>query len=279
MNRSFPRWVLVLMLVMASGPALANPPEELHLGSVAMDVPAEMVRRLTPLTDYLSRKTGLRISFRASPNLGSAVNDLGRDFTQIAYLTPVAYLEAREKYKARPLVAPLTHGKSTFHLVIAVRRDSPYVQPKDLRGKRFAFGDPQALLQRAVVVGSGIRLEELGGYEFLRHYDNIAKAVLNGDFEAGILKDTLFEEFAPRGLRQIYVSPPLPGYLFAVSERVPAATVAKLEAALLELKASNPEHRLILQALDKGYDGFVRVEDRDYDLIRTLIAPFQTARP
>jgi phosphonate transport system substrate-binding protein len=259
--------------------AQASERQELVLGSVAMDVPAEMVRRLTPLADYLGRSIGMSVHFRAAPNLGSAVDDLGKDSTQIAYLTPVAYIEAREKYGVRPLVAPLTRGKSTFTLVIAVRKDSPWQRPQDLRGKRFAFGDPKALLQRAVVVGSGIRLEEFARYEFLRHYDNIAKAVLNDDFDAGILKDTVFEEFEPRGLRRLYTSPPLPSYVFAVSGRLPAQTVARLQAAFLALDPRNAEHRAVLNALDPGYDGFEKVEDREYDLVRKLIAPFRGTGP
>ena len=129
--------------------------EGLYLGSVAMDVPAAMVQRLTPLTAYLSKKTGLKVSFRASPNLGSAVNELGKDVTQIAYLTPVAYIEAQDKYKAKPLVSPLTHGKSTFNLVVAVHQDSNIQNMTDLIGKSFALGDEKALLQRAVVVNGG----------------------------------------------------------------------------------------------------------------------------
>ncbi len=73
-------------------------PVSVEMGSVAMDVPAEMIRRLTPLSEYISLKTGLNITFRASPNLASAVDDMGAGSTQIAYLTPVAYIEAHEKY-------------------------------------------------------------------------------------------------------------------------------------------------------------------------------------
>ncbi len=266
-----------LALIAAS--AHATEPPELYLGSVAMDVPAAMVQRLTPLTQYLSRKTGIRISFRASPDLGSAVNEIGRDYTQIAYLTPVAYIEAREKFRVQPLVAPLTHGKSTFHLVLAVRRDSGLTSVNSLRGKSFAFGDEKALLQRAVVVNAGIKLHEFSRYAFLKHYDNIAKAILNGDFDAGILKDTLYEKFEPQGLRKVHTSPPLSSYVFAVSERLPPETVRKLRSAFLELKPDNPEHRAVLRELDQGYDGFVAVEDRDYDLIRKLIAPFQQPTP
>jgi phosphonate transport system substrate-binding protein len=265
----------LLLCIAASVVQAANGPQELYLGSVAMDVPAEMVKRLTPLTQYLTKQTGINVSFRASPNLGSAVNELGKDFTQIAYLTPVAYIEAHDKFRAQPLVSPLTHGKSTFTLVIAVRRDSPFQTMEDLRGRTFAFGDQKALLQRAVVVGGGVKLEEFSRYSFLKHYDNIAKAVLNKDFDAGILKDTIFDEFEPKGLRRLYTSPRLSSYLFAVSGLVPPETAKKLRDAFMALNAKNPEHSAILKGLDQGYDGFEPVEDKDYDAIRKLIAPFQ----
>lgn len=240
-----------------------------------MDVPVVMIQRLTPLAQYLSAKTGLKVSFRASPNLDSAASELGNNITQIAYLTPVAYLGAHKKYDARPLVAPLTHGKSTFKLVVVTREDSPIKTMRDLRGKSFAFGDEKAILQRAVVTDGGINLEEFSRFAFLNHYDNIAKAVLNKDFDAGILKDTIADEFKSKGLRVIYSSPPLPPYLFAVSNKLPEATADKLRKALLELRTDTPEHKSILNNLDQGYDGFVETNDRNYDEIRKLVAPFK----
>lgn len=262
-------------LFTTSAHAAPPAPDEIYLGSVAMDVPAAMVQRLTPLTAYLSKKTGLKVSFRASPNLDSAVNELGKDLTQIAYLTPVAYIEAHDQYKAKPLVSPLTHGKSTFNLVVVVPQDSNIQNMADLKGKSFALGDEKALLQRAVVVNGGINLNQFSRFGFLKHYDNIAKAVLNKDFDAGILKDTIYEKFAGKGLRKIHTSPPLSSYLFAVNERLPDESVKKLRAAFLELNADNPESKAILKQLDQGYDGFVVTEDKEYDEVRKLIAPFQ----
>ena len=255
--------------------ATENQRQDLYLGSVAMDIPAAMVKRLTPLAKYLSAQTGYNISFRASANLESAVDDLGKGHTQIAYLTPVAYLEAHEKYKALPLVSPLTRGKSTFTLVIAVKKDSPVKTMQDLRGKKFAFGDKNALLQPAVVVEAGINLEDFSSYDYLNHYDNIAKAILNDDFDAGILKDTVAEKFEPKGLRIIHTSPPLPSYLFAVRSNLSPKTFAKLKKAMLALDTDTVESKAVLNALDQGYTGFAPVEDQDYDVIRKLIAPFR----
>ena len=268
------------LLFLAILPGVAAPADhQIWLGSVAMDVPEAMARRLAPLTQYLSARTGLKVTFRASPNLGSAVYDLGNDFTQIAYLTPVAYLDAREKFGVVPLVAPVRQGLSQFHLGIVVRKDSPIRSVAELRGKKFALGDEKALLQRAVVVGSGIKLEALGSYAYLKHYDTIAKAVMSGDFDAGILKHAMLNDYddGPHGLREIYVSPPLPPYVFAVNSKLPAQDVAKLAKAFLALSSRNPDHQAILNSLDDTYDGFVRINDHEYDLVRRLIAPFQTA--
>jgi len=245
---------------------------ELQLGSVAMDIPVEMIKRLTPLAKYLSAKTGITVNFRASPNLGSAVEDLGMNHTQIAYLTPAAYLEAHEKFAVIPLVNPLNKGKGTFTLMIAVQKDSPVKSVADLRGKKFAFGDKKALLQPAVVENAGIKLEEFASYGYLNHYDNIAKAVINGDFDAGIVKDTVAEKFSAQGLRVIYTSAPLPSYVFAVNKNLPPITISKLKKAMLELKANTEEHKAILTAIESGYDGFEVAEDKDFDGIRKLLA-------
>lgn len=245
--------------------------KELQLGSVAMDIPAEMVRRLTPLTKYLSLKTGTSVEFHASPNLNTAVEDLGTNITQIAYLTPVAYMEAHEKYGAIPLVNPLSKGKGTFTLMVAVQKDSPIKTLSDLKGKKFAFGDKKAKLQPAVVESAGFKLEDFASYDYLNHYDNIAKAVISGDFDAGILKDTVAEKFAS-GLRVIHTSPPLPSYVFAVNKHLPPKTIAKLKNAMLALKNDTEENKAILAAIELGYDGFEVAHDKDFNGIRKLLA-------
>ena len=130
---------------------------EVTMGSVAMDIPVEMIRRMSALASHLALNTSLNIRFRPSPNLGSAVEDLGTGQTQIAYLTPVAYVEARKKYGVIPLVAPTTDGRPHFALVIGVKAGSGINSPEGLKGKRFAFGDEKALLQRAAVESMGLK--------------------------------------------------------------------------------------------------------------------------
>ena len=159
--------------------------------------------------------------------------------------------------------------------MIVVRQDSPIKSVKDLAGKDFAFGDEKALLQRATVVGAGLPLAKLNSYKFIGHYDNIVRAVLSGDFDAGILKDTMAYKWQGKGIRIIYESPDLPPYNIAASRDTPLKTVAELRKAFLALNAKNPEHLKVIKALDKKYDGFAPTNDREYDIVRKMVAPFK----
>ena len=248
---------------------------DVTMGSVAMDIPVEMIRRMSALTNYLALSTDLSVRFRPSPNLGSAVADLGSGQTQIAYLTPVAYIEARRKYGVLPLVAPTTGGRPHFSLVIGVKAGSGIVSPAELKGRRFAFGDEKALLQRAAVESMGLKAGDFAASAYLKHYDNIAKAVLAGDFDGGILKDSVAHRFRSRGITVIASTAPLPSYLFAVHPAMPDAVRNALRDAFLALKRDTAEQAATLEAFDSAYDGFVVIGDRVYDPVRKLIQPYQ----
>ena len=245
------------------------------MGTVATDIPAVMVHRMEPLTQYLAQQLQLPIQLRPAPNMNWAINDFGSGVTQIAYLTPVAFLEARERFGAIAVALPLTEGKPHFRLAVVVLKDSPVKKLQDLVGRSFAFGDEKSLLQRATLEAGGLKLEQFSRFSYLRHFDNVAKALLNHDFDAGIMKESLAHHYAARGLRIIHTSPPLPTYVIAVNSKFPAEKIAALRAALLALDPTIKEHRAILTTLDPGYTGFVPAVDRHFEATQKLIAPFK----
>ncbi len=248
--------------------------EELLMGSVAMDIPAVMYKRLHPLTEYLSKTLAMDISLKLSPNMKEAINEVAANNVHISYLTPVAYIKAHEKGQARIVAKTITKGRSSFQLMIVVKDDSPIKSIEDLNQKSFAFGDPAALLQRAVVVGSGITLDKFAEVKYLGHYDNIARGVMSGDFDAGIMKDTLVNKWQDKGLRVLYASPALPPYNIVVNGKVSEPLFEKIRSAFLQLDPEKPEHLKIIKSLDKRYTGFAKTTDEEYDVVRKLVAPF-----
>jgi len=268
-------YVLSCVFVCVSWSApVAAAKQRIRFGSVAMDIPAVMHRRLTPLTHYLSQTLGMPVSLKLAENMPGAIRDVADGKVDLAYLTPVAYLKAHSKGGVKLVVKTITEGKGSFKLMIVVRSDSPIKSVADLVGKKFAFGDRAALLQRAVVVGSGMKLSQLQSYDFLGHYDNIVRAVLHGEYDAGIVKDTMAYKWQGKGIRVIFASEDLPPYNIAASARISDRLLHKLKKAFLDLDARNPEHMKIIKTLDKNYDGFATTSDREYDVVRKLIAPF-----
>lgn len=247
---------------------------EIRFGSVAMDTPAAMHRRLTPVTDYLTQALERPVVLRLSPDMKGAIAALADGEVELAYLTPVAYLRAHARGGSQLVAKTVTQGHGFFQLMIVVREESPIRSVEALAGRSFAFGDPEALLQRAVVAGAGIPLERLGKQEFLGHYDNIARGVVRGFYDAGILKDTTALRWQGRGLRILYSSPPLPPYNISASANVSKSMVDKMRQAFLKLDVRNPAHHAVIKALDHEYDGFAATSDGEYEIVRQLITPF-----
>lgn len=249
--------------------------DELTFGSVAMDIPAVMHKRLKPLTVYLSTKLNRPVTLKLSPDMGAAINEAASGAVDLTYLTPVAYLRAHAKGNAQLIAKTITDGKANFQLMIVVKEDSPIKTIEDLQGKSFAFGDEKALLQRATVVGAGIKLEQFKDYRFIGHYDNIARAVMNDDFDAGILKDTMAFKWQGKGLRILHSSPELPPYNIVASNKVSKKLLKELQQVFLSLDKNNPEDLKVIKSLDKKYDGFAATNDAEYDVVRKMIAPFE----
>jgi phosphonate transport system substrate-binding protein len=267
--------LMLALLVVCTRANASDQVRELYFGSVAMDIPAMMHQRLQPLARYLSEGLGRPVTLKLSPDMDSAILDIKNGSVDLAYLTPVAYLKAHSAGNARLLVKTITEGWGSFKLMIAVKENSPIKSVADLKGKTFAFGDRAALLQRAVVVNAGMNLEDFRDYKFIGHYDNIVRGVLNGDFDAGILKDTMAYKWQGKGIRIIYASPELPPYNISVSKNVSDDTFLKLKALFLSLNDSDPRHLEIINAVDHKYTGFATVGDAEYDIVRKLIKPFE----
>lgn len=270
-------WFLLTALHAINSCADSLQHSEIRFGSVAMDTPAMMHHRLTPLTEYLTHELGQPVVLKLSPDMKEAITEVVTGNVELAYLTPVAYLRAHARGNTQLVAKTVTQGQGSFQLMIVVPEGSPIRRIEDLAGKTFAFGDPEALLQRAVVVGAGMPMEKLGKQGFLGHYDNIARAVVRGFYDAGILKDTTALKWQGKGLRVLHISPQLPPYNITASGKVDRTLLEKMRQAFLKLDDRNPVHLAVIKALDNEYDGFSATSDVEYDIVRALIKPFDKA--
>ena len=236
---------------------------------------ATLVERYKPLASYLSRKTGRFVTVKIAKDYRTHIRLIGEDKLDIAYMGPVSYVELVARYGKKPLLArQAIHGSPTFQGNIVVRRESAVSTLADLAGKRFAFGDSSStmshLVPRYMLRRAGVTVDQLAGHRFLGSHDNVALAVLAGDYDAGAVKEAVYKKYQARGLKVLATTPALSEHLFVTSSKLPAKVRRTLREALYTLK-DDPQGPVIMGSIKPGITAWVAVSDADYDKLRVIL--------
>lgn len=109
--------------------------------------PDEIIKRFTPLADYLGQQLGQKVHVRVGPSYAAHIDAIGSDSVDIAFMGPVAYVELSARYSTKPLLARLAiNGEPVFRGIIIVRKESTLKSLEELKGKRFAFGEKDSTM-------------------------------------------------------------------------------------------------------------------------------------
>ena len=169
----------------------------------------------------------------------------------------------------------LRKGLPYTHAAIVARSGSGIERIEDLRGKRFAFGDRMStssyLVPRSMLAEAGIRLEDLKEHAFKGNHDDVARAVLAGEYDAGGLMESTAGKFLDQGLKVLKTSVEIPEFNICASKGLDAGTQESTRKALAALNRRNEGHAQVLAMIDQEYTGFVAAEDGDYDGVRKLM--------
>lgn len=247
----------------------------LRMGVIPLESPAEMFRKFTPLTEYLSITLGMKVSLKLALDFEGTIEDLGKGVTQICYMTPTTYIEASQRYGVRPIVKEVLDGKPFTNSVIVTKQGSKVNRVEDVRGSTFAFGDPKSttshIIPRNMLLEVGIDIKDLRSYRYLGHHDNVAQAVLKGEFDAGGMLESIAYKFIPQGLKIIKVSTDIPGFNICVAKDIDPKVEEKLKKTLLDINNQKEETRQVLKTLNPKQTGFVEAHDDDYSEIGRIM--------
>lgn len=247
----------------------------IKMGIIPLESPAEMFKKFLPLSRYLSEKMNKDIELKAEVDYDSTIRDIGEGVTGICYMTPSTYIKAREQYGVEVLVKALKSGKPFQRIAIIAKEESDINSVSQLKGASFAFGDilstasyivPMSMLQE-----EGIALKDLDFYDFLGHHDDVAKAVLRGDFDAGGVMESTAEKFKSRGIKILKFSGNVPEFNICVNKEIAGNIKEEIKKALMALDYKNPDDMAVLQAISPLYTGFAESTYEDYEEIRRLM--------
>ncbi len=238
--------------------------------------PAEMFKIFGPLAEYLSKKLGRKVELKVAVDFEEASNDIGKNITQLCSMGPSSYIAARSIYDIEVIVKALRDGKPYQHSVIITRADKDINSVEELKGKTFAFVDAHSttgyIVPRALLLEAGVELKDLSYYDYLGRHDDIAKAVLKGDFDAGGIMEDTAHRFKEQGLKFLKVSGDIPEFNICVNKSLSKEEIAVLRSALTSLTESMPEGSAVLRAIGKSYTGFTEARDEDYDSVKSMMS-------
>lgn len=268
MIRFFPVAIFLSMLLAATGARAETRGAPLRLGIYPLIETSKVMKMFSPLALYLERRTGRKVVVEAAATYKEHIDRTGVDGYEISYMGPVSYVRMKQRYGPKPILAGIeTKGRTKYRGAIVVRTDSPIASLKELRGRRFAFGDKGStmgyMVPRHILRKVGITLRDLGGIEFLSNQEDVALAVLSGLADAGAMREQVFEMYAGRGLKAVAWSSPLPEHLFVASSKLDAATRKAVQKALLAI-AGTSEGPGILRNFQRSATGLAPVDERDY---------------
>lgn len=271
-----PRLLLAALLWWSAGvPAAGGPPSELILGVHPYLSHSELQVRFEPLADYLAKGLGRGVKVRVGRDYAEHIDEVGQNHVDIAYLGPISYVRMVERYGDKPLLARLArNGRAILEGYIVVPGKSPLHSLTDLRGRSFAFGEPDSTMSsvvpQATLAAAGISLPDLGRYVRYHGHNNVALAVLSGQMDAGAVKSEVFDSFNGLGLRALAKLPEVSEHLFVTRSDMPEQTVVKLRQLMLDL-AHSRRGLNILKSIHRDATALVAVDDHDYDNLRDML--------
>jgi len=245
--------------------------------TIRFELPQAVSVRLE-VFDVLGQQVRVLVAGELPTGVHQVVWD-GRNGAAIAVGNSVYFyrLQAGE-FNLEPLVAPQAYGKSVYYSYIIVPRDSEVESFEGLRGKVFAFTDPQSNTGCLVPNYMLARMDETPESFFKEHFysyahDESIKAVAQKVAD-GAAVDSLIWDYADKTnpeftsqTKIIQTSPPYGIPPIAVRPGLDPDIKQKLKEAFLQAHNDPPGKKLLDSMM---IEKFVELDDSLYDSVREM---------
>ncbi len=239
-----------------------------------------MAKRYAPLMDYLSRETGFRMEFVSSLSYGHFLSVMEDSRVDFGLQNPFVFQILRKTRGAYPVAQLVGPGGSLVERgVIVTKRDSGIQEIGQLKGKRIMATSKHALVgylaQAQRLREAGIDPEQdvriiLGA----RQDELLMRPLLDGKVDAVFVREGALKAVEGRmdlaRIRVIGSTDYFPNWCLAAFPETDPAIVARVQEALLRLRAEIPEHASILQMV--GAIQFAVTDPERYQMVLDLVA-------
>jgi len=272
--------------VHADDQEVAETTEPIRFGLTAVVV-REHLRFLDQWAYYLSEKMGQPVKFVRRRSYREVMDMLESGSLDFAWICGLPYVQKREPEFIKLISVPIYQGKPLYHSFIIVHKDSPYQSFDDLKGKVFAFSDPESnsgyLYPQYLLAQKGINKEAFFRQTFFTfNHSETIEAVAERFADGGAVDSYIWEylkEFRPELADKTRIIKKSPAFGFpplVARLGVDLETVWRIKKVILNMN-NDPDGRKFLDGLK--LDGFGDSPPSLFDNIRMMVLKTRGAQP
>ena len=251
---------------------------QLKVAVAAMISPKETFVYHRQLLDYIGKKLGREVQFVQRKTYGEINELLGKGLIDLAFICSGPYVDGREKYGFQLVATPQVQNNHFYRSYLIVNNTSQFKNLEDLRGRIFAFTDPDSNTGKLVPTYWLSLMGEKPETFFRKtiytySHDNailaVAKALVDGAAVDSLIweyyhhknpiftsKTRIIRESEPYGI------PPL-----VASSAIPFELMTKIRGLLFSMHQDLQGQTILKELM---IDKFNTPEDRWYDSIREM---------
>ncbi|MCX8053001.1 MAG: phosphate/phosphite/phosphonate ABC transporter substrate-binding protein [Armatimonadetes bacterium] len=235
------------------------------------------------LAELLKKQTGLTFKTTVPTSYAAVISAMGAGKVDVGWLSPLPYVIAHDQYGVRVILRTVRNKSDKYWSFIIARTDTGINKLEDLKGKRFAYGDPVStagcLYAKDLIRSKGYDPDKFFSQViYAGSHDKVVMAVYNKQVDGGAIYGGVASDAREKVVdtikdvmtktKVIAKSVDIPNDTVSVRKDLPEELVKKIADGLIKV-ASSDEGRIAVMSL-YGIDGFVPAKDSDYDSVRKV---------
>lgn len=252
-------------------------PSTLVFTYTPVEDPAVYKQAFAPFMDYLAKVTGKKVIYYTVHSNAAEIEAMRSGRLHIAGVStgPTGFAVNLAGYV--PIaVKGYADSFQGYHLILIVKKDSPYQKPSDLKGKKVAHTSASSnsgnLAPRVLLPKQGLTPDKDYKVIFSGKHDQSVLGVNSGDYDAAPVASDVFERMCKRGtvkcedFRIIYKSPKFPTSSFGYAHDLHPELVKKIKKAFDEFRFTEEMKKQF-----GGADRFYPITyKRDWEVVREI---------
>jgi len=277
-------YLLLVFLISPTYAANTEPPIRFGLTAVIL---TENLRFLDQWSQYLGYKMGRKVEFVLRKSYREVMDLLDSGGIEFAWICGYSYVQTRKPESLQLLTVPIYRGAPRYHSYIIVHHNSPHKRFSDLKGKIFAFSDPDSnsgfLYPLSLMTAKGEKPETFFRQTFFTfNHAETVQAVSEQVADGGAVDSYIWEYLAifrpdiTKKTRIIKISPSFgfPPIVFRLGVNPNTVNLMK---DTLESMGEDVTGKILLARLK--LDGFGHYSDSLFNEIRAMVKTIQRADP